>query len=249
MIDARTFIVSLGGVHVEIARVQPILSPSSARDIEAGVCVLLLGWTATVVGVGERVVIAHRSGGAFSPNGRHTSESIDRFALEALLEEVRWKIDAVARLTVMAERAMHGEVSDKPGMPFAAPMIDMRVRKVRKLAEAGSARLAAFDISWSSNAGLVVFGDVAFIVSRRIAGRVDDKNVYVVEERLYQVGDLAVYGSYNLSYMGTITAIGPKAIKVQESSGSMHVMKHDRFVSYNSSSIESAQRRNQEWSD
>lgn len=70
--------------------------------------------------------------------------------------------------------------------------------------------------------------------------------------KTYRVGDSAEYGSYNLSYYGDITAIGPKTVTITETRGSntVHKLSIERFESRNRDwSPEKAFARNSSWSD
>ncbi len=51
----------------------------------------------------------------------------------------------------------------------------------------------------------------------------------------FRVGDTAVYGSYNLTYTGRITSIGPKTVTVQHYEGSREVTRLSlvKFISRN----------------
>lgn len=68
----------------------------------------------------------------------------------------------------------------------------------------------------------------------------------------YAMGDTAVYGSYNLSYMGSIVSITTKRIGVKpNASDRKKLMTLDSFAFYNWSpdTIEKASKSNREWMD
>lgn len=70
----------------------------------------------------------------------------------------------------------------------------------------------------------------------------------------FKVGDTAVYGGYNLTYTGTVVAIGEKTVTVEEYPGTVnakrHRMKIERFSSWNQHfDLNEISRRNSEWRD
>jgi len=74
-------------------------------------------------------------------------------------------------------------------------------------------------------------------------------------DRTYRIGDSAEYGSYNLSYMGKITAIGPRSVTIHETrhtgspTGTRHVLTLNEFDWRNWDGIEKKIKNNSEWSD
>ena len=70
--------------------------------------------------------------------------------------------------------------------------------------------------------------------------------------RRFAIGDTAEYDSYNLVYLGKITAITPKRVTVDKGHGrqAKAVMDVETFNSKNYDlDVEAAIKRNQEWSD
>jgi hypothetical protein len=119
-------------------------------------------------------------------------------------------------------------------------------KKVRAQMVAGSLRLIDCDLIGGGNsdsAFAVVAGDAVFAVSREYK----TKNV---NERTYTIGSDAVYGSYNLDYIGEIVSVSPKTIKIVERHSTRgHVLTHSQFVRQNDQPIEKSYKRNAEWSD
>lgn len=71
-------------------------------------------------------------------------------------------------------------------------------------------------------------------------------------DRTYRIGDKAIYGGFNLTYIGRIVSIGAKTVTIQErdcGSCRKHRLTHERFCRWNRDSVGEAQRRNSEWYD
>jgi hypothetical protein len=67
--------------------------------------------------------------------------------------------------------------------------------------------------------------------------------------RTFRIGEIAEWGSYNLSYMGTIVAIGRKTVTIEDH-GSKHRLALAKFAWRNRHfNAEAAQRQNAAWMD
>jgi hypothetical protein len=75
-----------------------------------------------------------------------------------------------------------------------------------------------------------------------------DREAY---DRTWNLGDYAEHGSFNLSYYGTITAIGPKSVEITDNcSGERKRLDLWSFYSQNRNwTLEKARKRNSEWMD
>jgi hypothetical protein len=235
MIDANTFALSVGPRTIEIVRSDAEVT--DAHDLQClarGLGGVTSTWTAALVRPGGvRREVARRGGGFISPKANSTAAQIDRIGLNAVIEAATWYAEALDRLTVMVEKAWLG-LSPKAS------------KKVRTQMEAGLLRLVAGDLIGGGNeagAYAVVAGDTVFAVSREYKTK-------RVDERAYTVGSDAVYGSYNLDYIGEIVSVSPKTIKIVERhSTSGHVLTHSQFLRQNDQPIEKSYKRNAEWSD
>jgi len=70
----------------------------------------------------------------------------------------------------------------------------------------------------------------------------------------FKIGDVAVYGGYNLTYTGRIVAIGAKTVTVESYPGTSNAQRHRlsiaRFSSWNQHfDLSEIQKRNSEWMD
>ncbi len=70
----------------------------------------------------------------------------------------------------------------------------------------------------------------------------------------FKLGDTAVYGGYNMTYTGTVVAIGAKTITVEEYSGTCNARRHRlsvaRFSSWNQHfDLAAIAKSNSEWMD
>ena len=67
----------------------------------------------------------------------------------------------------------------------------------------------------------------------------------------FLVGGAAVYGGYNMTYTGTIVAIGEKAVRIREDHGSkVHALDLATFSDWNRDfDMEKIAARNAAWSD
>lgn len=231
MIDANTFALSVAAITVEITRTAvEITDAYDLRSLSLGLGGVTSTWTASIVTpTGERREVARRGGGFVSPRSIHSAESVDRIALNSVIEAASWHVEAINRLTVMVERAM-SSLSPKAS------------KKTRTLMEAGALKLANYEVGGGNDALIVVAGETAFVVSRNGTGK-------QISERTYSVGDRAVHSGYNLAYIGEIVSISAKTIKIQDKGERGHVLKHSDFAFWNRSPIEDSYKRNAEWSD
>jgi hypothetical protein len=240
MIDANTFALTVGPADrgsrtIEIAR--SAVEVTDAHDLHClaqGLGGVTSTWTASLVCPGGvRREVARRGGHFISHKANSTAAQIDRIGLNAVIEAATWYCEALDRLTVMVEKAWLA-LSPKAG------------KKVRAQMDAGLLRLVAGDLIGGGNEGgayAVVAGDTVFAVSREYKTK-------LVDERSYTIGSDAVYGSYNLDYIGEIVSVSPKTIKIVERHSTRgHVLTHSQFLRQNDQPIEKSYKRNADWMD
>jgi ribosomal protein L28 len=237
--NKREWSMKIQGWTIVLTRSEPTKGSFDRHDDVA-----VDSWTAEIVSPynATRFMVTHVPGlWAMSEKSRamqaargHTSipSAADhtRIRFTSIVEKAKQYVEALARLTVMVEKA-------RDALPVDAS------KKTRKQFDAaGLALMSGQVVTNGRDSACIVAGETVFVVA------CGPKNEW--RELVYTVGDEAVHGSYNLAYIGTITSVSPKTIKiVDRHGGRAKMLTHAQFMNYNDRPIAAAHKRNAEWMD
>lgn len=237
--DKRRWVVTHEGLQFEIERSAPTYHTGVGRrdDVE----VVIDTWTVAVIVERENYIerrpIHHDGGMVYTmretsePGGSasHAAAVHAMRCLEKCREAIKIYAEGYQRLSVMVDAELARKYSHK---------LNAKARKIQRDAVYA---LRYHDLVQDRRTLGLVVGETVLIVTRSY-------NADEWTELTYRVGDRAVWGSYNLAYIGTITSISPKTITVVDL-GKTKRMNHGKFISYNDSPIARADARNAAWTD
>lgn len=145
---------------------------------------------------------------------------------------------AVARELVAAERASKIE----PIAIVSVPMNDTTAAPAKKSKPAKTIEIRNIQ-------GREYHADVMPKHSIRLFGFEHNSVKPHAYDITFKIGDVAVYGGYNLTYTGTIVSIGEKTVKIHHHDRST-VLKIDEFSSWNNNfDLAKIKKQNSEWMD